>query len=601
LESVDRRRGEVVQVTMGRRLFALALIVAGVLFGGCDRTSAIAPGVGLAGRGGAGAGGQTGGADGGVTAQSPLLPARVRRLTNAEYAASVTALLGVDAQSALAGFPPDATQKLGFTVNDAQIVSSVLASDLDSAAQDMIAAARAIGQFDYLAPCSDPIDDGESCARTFIDSFAAQAYRRPLTADDIDPLVALYDAAAEGGSYDDGIDFVTRAILQSPSFIYLTELGDSAVDSPAGKTTLTPHETASALSYMLTAAPPDKTLLDNVDALATADGREQQLRRLLPSLLARTRLVRVVREWLGIDGIAAVDKDSNVYPSFAANHDAMVAESVTFIDEVLSNGSGTLQDLLGADWTIIDPTNGATSDEISAYYTGYYGLDAGGPNGRTMLTGAFGGSRIGILNQGAFLSRFATATGSHPVQRGVAVMRRVACLDLPDPSELDITVIPPVPDPNTPKTTRGLYSAHAADPLCNSCHQTIDNFGFTFEQYDGMGAFRAEETVKTTTGTVMLPVDTATTVAGTSTDLDATYADSNALARALASSATVRACMARQLFRASTGRGDGSAPGAENSFLTEWQKLPADQQGNLIETLVALVRSDGFVERSTGP
>ena len=138
---------------------------------------------------------------------------------------------------------------------------------------------------------------------------------------------------------------------------------------------------------------------------------------------------------------------------------------------------------------------------------------------------------MGILNQGAFLSRFATATASHPVLRGVAVMRRLACLDLPDPVELDINVIPPVPDPNTPKTTRDLYAAHAADALCNSCHRTIDNFGFAFEQYDGMGAFRAQETVRAAGGTVMLPVDSETTVAGTGTDLDGDYADSNALAR----------------------------------------------------------------------
>ena len=64
--------------------------------------------------------------------------------------------------------------------------------------------------------------------------------------------------------------------------------------------------------------------------------------------------MRVVREWLGIDGIAEIAKDSNVYPSFATNHNAMAAESASFIDEVLSNGAGTLQELLGAEWTIID-------------------------------------------------------------------------------------------------------------------------------------------------------------------------------------------------------------------------------------------------------
>ena len=61
-----------------------------------------------------------------------------------------------------------------------------------------------------------------------------------------------------------------------------------------------------------------------------------------------------------------------------------------------------------------------------------------------------------------------------------------------------------------------------------------------------------------------------------------------------------RDCMARQMFRASTGRDNASMRGAEDNFVRQWRQLPADQQDSLIETLVALVRSDTFVERSTG-
>jgi hypothetical protein len=55
------------------------------------------------------------------------------------------------------------------------------------------------------------------------------------------------------------------------------------------------------------------------------------------------------------------------------------------------------------------------------------------------------------------------------------------------------------------------------------------------------------------------------------------------------------------MFRGSMGRGDSSARGAEDNFLGQWRQLSAEQQGNLIETLVALVRSDVFVQRSAGP
>ena len=587
-----------------RHCIGLTLLLAGSGLGGCvGRQHSGTAGTGGGALGGSAVAGTGGG--GGMASDNPLLPARVRRLTNAEYAASVLALLTINADAAVATFPRDATQKLGFTVNDEQIVSSVLAGQLDTIAQQIVTSARQVGQIAFLAPCDDPVNGGEACARTFIQSFAAKAYRRPVTAADVDPLLDLYRAvAAEGGTYADGLDLVTRAILQAPSFLYVTELGDSSAASAAGETRLTAAETASLLSYLMTANPPDQELLDDIDAMATADGREQHLRRLWTTDGGRARLVRVVREWLGIDGIAELDKDSNVYPTFATHHEAMTAESISFIDDVLQNGSATLEELLGANWTFVDAVNGATPAQIAAYYTDYYGLASIGPTfRRNQLDGAVGGTRIGILNQGAFLSLFATATDSHPIRRGVAVMRRLACIDLPDPAELDITVIPPVPDPNTPKTTRALYATHATDALCKTCHQRIDNFGFTFELYDGMGAFRdnRQEAVKTPTGTVMLPVDTATTVMTTGTDLDRDYVDSNDLARALAGSAAVRECMARQLFRASTGHGDGSGRGAEDRFVTVWRQLPADKQSSLMETLVAWVRSDEFVARSTGP
>jgi hypothetical protein len=520
-------------------------------------------------------------------------------LTNVEYEASVRALFGADATVPVASFPRDSTQKLGFTLNDAQIVSSVLASQLDAAALGVVAAARQNGRLANLSPCTSPTTQGETCARTFIGSFAQKAYRRPLTAEDTDPLVALYRAGVEGGTYADGIDLVTRAVLQSPGFLYITELGSG---TGAGESvSLTPHETASVLSYMITAGPPDQALLDGVGDLATAAGREQQMRRLLASAPARERLVRVVREWLGIDGVV---EQSKADPAFAGYKNAMLAETAGFIGEVMQNGGATVAELLGAEWTAIASGAGATSQEISTYFTAYYGLASGAP-GRNMLTAARGGSRIGILNQGAFLATFATFTDSHPIRRGVAVMRRLACISVPDPVELNINVVPPVPDPAHPQTTRQLYTVHAADAQCRPCHITpgnIDNFGFAFEHYDAMGGYRQIENVEAPNDTrMMLPIDSKTTVSGTGTDLDGTYDDSNALARALARSSAVRACMARQLFRASAGRSDGSVTGSEDAFVGQWRQLSAEQQASVIETLAAFVRSNIFVERRTVP
>src|SRR5262249_25838583 len=198
---------------MPRGLIGIALVAAWVssVGGGCAGTIEGSP------TGAAGNGGPPGGAMG------DLLPARIRRLTNAEYDASVQALLGTKQALAATTFPPDARQG-GFTVNDAQRVDPVLAKQLASAAETLAGEAAANGTLARLAPCADPVAGGATCAKDFIQSFGAAAYRRPLTGDEVAAMQALYAAGAEGATYADGIALVVRGVLQAPGFLYLTEL-----------------------------------------------------------------------------------------------------------------------------------------------------------------------------------------------------------------------------------------------------------------------------------------------------------------------------------------------------------------------------------------
>ncbi|HEY8927399.1 MAG TPA: DUF1592 domain-containing protein [Polyangia bacterium] len=538
------------------------------------------PGTGSGGAG-SGSGGANAGSGGAMVSTSPYIPARIRRLTNAELDASVQALLGTTtAPSVTYGFPPDLRQGpagapagAAFTVNDAQRADPVLVDKLDTAAQALVTEARGNGKLAALAPCANPSTGGEACARTFLQSFGAKAYRRALTSDEVAGLVSVYHVGADGYAYIDGIDLVTRVLLQSAGFLYVTELGDAGPSSPF---TMTGNEIASSLSYLLTSAPPDDALLAKAasGALASADGRESEARRLLGTPAGRARLVRVVREWLGIEDVAHREKASSVYPDFAGVAQSMQNESLAFIDEVLNNSTGTLTELLTADWTIVD-----------APLAAIYGVSSTGASQRTSLSGV---KRRGILSQGAFLSVFATNNGSHPVYRGVAIMRRIACVSVPDPGALGIVVSFPAADPT--KTTRERFASHAEDAGCASCHALIDSFGFAFESFDGMGKVRTTENGR--------PIDTSVTV-NVGADIDGTYADGVALATALAGSTSVKTCLARQLFRSAAGRSDGSVAGAEDDFVETWKQLPAAQQDRLADVLVAWVKSPRFVQRRT--
>jgi hypothetical protein len=497
-----------------------------------------------------------------------LLPARIRRLSNREFDASVSALLGFEAHFA-ASFTPDTRQDF-FTRNDAQRVDPVYMTQLDAAAKQLAEMAK--GKIDQLAPCPNAAQGGDACATDFVSRFATRAYRRPASARETDALLALYRAGAEGASYADGIALVVQAVLMSPGFLYLSELGDTAAR-------LTDHEIASQLSYLFVGAPPDDALLQAAAAgqLQSAAMRQEHARRLVGDPRASAQITRMVEEWLGIDRIADTAKDSNVYPEFAGLRDAMQHEADAFIAEALWKRGGTVMDLLTADWTPAD-------DSLARMYLNMQ--QGGGAIARTDgMVSLASVRRRGILGQGAFLSVYAHAHETAPVLRGVAVLRRLLCLNIPAPSSLNVNIVPPVQDPS--KTTRERFTVHSKDNACAACHKTIDPIGFSFEWLDGMGRERQLENGH--------PIDSsAQLMAGLS--VDGTYADSAGLSAKIAQSSELAGCFARRLFHsAAASNTEGAA--VEQSFVAQVEALPAESRGKLQELLVAFAGSELFVQR----
>jgi Protein of unknown function (DUF1588)/Protein of unknown function (DUF1592)/Protein of unknown function (DUF1595)/Protein of unknown function (DUF1587) len=548
---------------------------------GINHNSSVAGGdTGSSGSTGSGASAGSIGSAGAST--SPLLPARIRRLSNSEYESSVKAVVG-NSDPVATGFSPD-TRQSGYTVNDAQRVDNVLIKQIAGAATTLAAQVRS--KLSSVAPCADQAAGAEACAKTFIQSFAGKAYRRPLGADEAQKLLDLYHVAADdGGTYADGIEQVATGVLQSAAFLYLTEIGDGTTSDPV---TLTPYETASEISYLVTGGPPDAGLLSAAAAgqLATPEQRSAMYTRLFASgdpTGARGRVVRVIQEWLGTDRLVDTGKDTTVYQSFAGLKPAMVSESADFVQRLIDNKTGTVGELLGASWT-------ATKDSgLTQLYNG----TTGSADGEINLP-----ERRGILNQAAFLSVYAHASETGPVLRGVAVERRIACMQVKSPAQLMLTVPPLAPDPN--KTMRDRLSAHATDPACAFCHTAIDSLGFSFELYDGMGKLQTQDHGQA--------VNSKTTVS-MAKDFDGDFADSNALATALSNSAVVRECFARNAFRASAGRSDDNVAVAENAFVDYWKAQPAPApdathpqpasalQGSILETLRAYITSPTFTQR----
>ena len=493
-----------------------------------------------------------------------VLPARIRRLSNRELDASVSVLLGVESKFA-ASFTPDTRQDY-FTRNDAQRVDPVYMTQLDDAARQLAEMAK--GKIDQLAPCPNAASGGEACATEFVTKFATRAYRRPATTAETDALMTLYRVGAEGGTYADGIGLVVQGVLMSPGFLYLTELGE----------TLTDYEIASQISYLFVGGPPDDALLQSAAAGTLQDPmvREEHARRLLMEQRASLQIARMIEEWLGIDRIADTAKDSNVYPEFAGLRDAMQKEADAFITEALWKRGGSVSDLLTADWT-------PAEDSLARMYLNKQGGEQiTRTDGMVSLAGV---RRRGILGQGAFLSVYAHAHESAPVLRGVAVLRRILCLNVPAPTALNVNIVPPVQDAS--KTTRERFAVHSQDAACNACHKTIDPIGFSFEWLDGMGRERSMENGR--------PIDSsAQLMAGLS--VDGNYTDSAALSAKIAQSPELQGCFSRRLFHsAAAANTEGSK--VEDAFVAEIEALPPASRGNLQELLVAYAGSELFIQR----
>jgi hypothetical protein len=528
----------------------------------------VALGCAASGEGGDDSGSSKGGSSGQIelppgTDPLALLPARIRRLSNAEYQGTVSALLGSAAQGIAQEFVPDSRQS-GFTVNAAQRVDPVFAKQVAEASLELSTALEQ--QLETHAPCADPVASGEACATSFIRSFGEKSYRRPIDEDEISALLAVYRVGIEQGGYAGGIQLVAQAMLQSASFLYHTELGEGG----GSVFKLTPYELASSVSYLLQEVPPSAELVQAAlrGELDTPERRYAVASSLLTGA-ARERVVRVVREWLGIDRIAHTAKDSNVYPEFERLRPDMERETGEFLQVLIAERSATVSELLSADWTV---ASGALARA--------YGTTGGQDIAEVQVP-----MRRGILQQAAFLSVFSHAHETAPVLRGVALMKRVACEPVATPVNLDGAVVPPAPDPS--KTTRERFAVHSADPKCAACHTQIDAFGFAFEHLDGMGRLRTQDNGKN--------VDSSSVITGT--DFDGQYPDGNALVLAMAESTQVRECFARHVFRAFAGSSEPADAASEDGFVRHWQSVSSAGSGHIPETLLSFISDAAFAFR----
>jgi hypothetical protein len=468
------------------------------------------------------------------------------------------------------GFDPDEVPA-GFASNLTATVSSSQLQQYQLSAEQAAAQAVSGAGLARLVSCASPTAASAACITQFLSSFGKRAFRRPLSTDEMARYQAVYDATSGGGATPDvaaGVQWTIAAMLQSPNFLYLPEIGDPTSPGQSG-VALTPYEVATRLSYFLVETTPDDALLAAADAkqLSTPDEISTQAHRLLATPAARDAMVDFHRQWLEMTDVFSTDKNPTVYPMFTPTVlQEMNDEFAAFVLGTLVDGDGTLGSLLTADYSFIGP-------DLYAIY-GLPAPPAGTPTTPTRAT-LPAGQRAGLMTLSSVLSVYGHTDQSAPVARGFLLVSKLLCEAPPPPPPGVDTNIPP-PDPNV--TTRQRLASHATNPVCAGCHGLMDPPGFTFEIYDGIGRYRAQDGVQ--------PVDATATLPGIGAVHDAVD-----LMQHLAMSDQVRQCVVKQWFRYALGRPETADDGATlasamSGFSGAGYRIP--------DLMVSLSTSDGF-------
>ena len=317
----------------------------------------------------------------------------------------------------------------------------------------------------------------EACAEKILANLAHRAYRRPVVADDLTPLFALYRQGAQSGGFEAGVRLALQKILVSPEFIFRMEF-DPPGAAPGSVHRISDIELATRLSFFLWSSIPDDELLALAErgALGDASVLEAQVRRMLADPRSQALVKNFSGQWLYLRNITGIQPDSTAFPNFDENLRQALAQETELLIESTLREDRSVADLLNTDYTFVN-------QRLAEHYgiKGIYGSEFR----RVALDDP---KRYGLLGQASVLTVTSYPNRTAPTIRGKWVLEQL--LGTP----------PPPPPPNVPSlkddastktmTMRERMEEHRANPTCAVCHKMMDPIGFSLENFDGIGRWR---------------------------------------------------------------------------------------------------------------
>jgi hypothetical protein len=316
------------------------------------------------------------------------------------------------------------------------------------------------------------------CTTRILTNLATRAFRRPVTAREVQPFIGLArEAEQEERSFEEGLAVGIQALLVSPDFLFRIERNRPLAGS-ATSHRISQHELASRLSYFLWSSMPDAQLRRAADrgTLRQPAVLAGEVRRMLRDPRSRTLAENFGGQWLQFRALESLTRDRERFPDFEDYvRFSMRRETEMFLEHVIRE-----------DRSILDFIDGRYSF-VNERLARHYGIpNVHGPEFRRVdLTGL---PRGGVLTHGSVLAVSSYATRTSPVLRGKWILENLLNAPPPDPPpdvpNLDETTI------GTSASMREQLEAHRKNPTCASCHRRMDPLGFGLENFDAVGAWR---------------------------------------------------------------------------------------------------------------
>jgi mono/diheme cytochrome c family protein len=323
-----------------------------------------------------------------------------------------------------------------------------------------------------------PADKTEAAIREALTRFISRAFRRPVTADDVEPFHAMArERLAKGECLEVAMNAAHCAVLCSPDFLLLVEHGPK----------LNSHELAARLSYFLWRTAPDEGLglLADKGELTKPEVLRSEAARLMTSPRFDNFLRDFLAQWLNLREIDATTPDRDLFPEYFEGihdgrqdvllHDSIVGETRAFVRDLIERDLGAAQ--------LVSARHAFLNQRL----TEHYDLPPVKGAGLRRVDLPDDSVRGGLLTQASILKVTANGANTSPVLRGVWLLERIVGTPAPPPPPNAGSI---EPDTRGSTTIREQLAKHQSVTTCAGCHQKIDPPGFVLEAFDPIGCYR---------------------------------------------------------------------------------------------------------------